>query len=447
MKKLISIIVVVFLIFSLFSDVFADKVNLEREERRGGFLAEFHGFDNPPEIRGTVKRGASSSFEKDLETQLLAHRSPVVVDGWYNYYLSGILKNKILDVLLSNYKIMAYAAFSYRTNAKGQLEITPSYIFDTPEEDEQAREFMEEQIRTEYLEKVEDIPDVVGKMMVIHDLFCTNNEYATEELQANPYNMDIRTAYHLFKNKRAVCQGNAIALKAIYDALSKQLTGGIGEDVIVTDFCAFDDKDTPENDGHIWNVVKVGGEWYHIDETNADYGDYALHNKFLVSSSALRASTSTDFFGPEENWEYYTDSDIVCDDEKYQSGYIFRYNFPFYNISVYNILYEDGRYKLDVYGLDEPFWTNSVISTEVVVSDVYNGGWINYFSENDTDMYQYGVAYNENGSVKDVYQLSPISLHGMKGLAMDYGSFPFEGRLFVWKEIGQVPLCRAIDIP
>lgn len=58
--------------------------------------------------------------------------------------------------------------------------------------------------------------------------------------------------------------------------------------------------------GHIWNIVKVGNTFYHLDATYSDTGSYTGTSKyryFLVSDAFMRS---------ENRW-FVSEMDISCD--------------------------------------------------------------------------------------------------------------------------------------
>ena len=78
-----------------------------------------------------------------------------------------------------------------------------------------------------------------------HDYICENVVYDDEADNCN-------NIYGALVNKRALCQGMAKAFS--------YLCGKVGIETLTV---------TGDADGiaHMWNMVKIGGEWYHIDTT------------------------------------------------------------------------------------------------------------------------------------------------------------------------------------
>ncbi len=112
------------------------------------------------------------------------------------------------------------------------------------------------------------------KVMYLHDYLVQNYVYDYEGLSGTP----IRDAYNFFKTGRGVCQAYMLAMIALCDA------AGIPALPVISDEME-----------HAWNLVKLDGEWYHVDVTWDDaggeqspvYPSYVSYDYFLLSSKAL----------------------------------------------------------------------------------------------------------------------------------------------------------------
>lgn len=93
------------------------------------------------------------------------------------------------------------------------------------------------------------MPDYV-KEKVIHDYIAHNTDYSDEngEISYMPYDALV--------NGQGVCSAYASSAKILMDMV------GI-ENIYITGTATSDDK--PENHG--WNIVKIGGNYYHLDVT------------------------------------------------------------------------------------------------------------------------------------------------------------------------------------
>lgn len=467
MKKVLSAILVVFFIVSSFSEALSDTEDLSLVKKEikiptGGFLpddiSELETLKEPDIFKKfpLPSRSAQNIYDY-LETELRAKTKEIEI---YSKEKMGVAAfHRVLrKVLFNNYDIMVYdkvAGTQVEEDGKTYVcSFCPEYF--TPEEgEEKALKMMEGEI-SKYLDAAKSIPDddVIGKMLVIHDLFCKNNHYATEayndEINKGIIHNECRTAYWLFKYNTAVCQGNCIALKAIYDALNDQLKEATNteEDIIETSFCSSDKL------GHIWNVVKVDGKWYHLDETWDDpYAidtGYARHEYFLRSEDKM----SNHIKEGVHDWKYYADEEVICDNSKYEGEYIFNAVDGSYEEFGQLITYEDGRYRLEIeyIGKEHPFWANNLKATKVLATDPYDGEAdgikckvIKFFSMNDVNMTQYCVRKNTNGSMAGLSKMGISKKNVFINLKYELAEVP--RRVLVWSVGGIEPLCRAIDIP
>ncbi|HAL63911.1 MAG TPA: hypothetical protein DCO93_05645 [Clostridiales bacterium] len=500
MKKALSFVLSLSLIFpTLLGIVSAKAENIpaigiegslckgESQKHMGGFLP-----DKPMQLDVSIKSSSRGRFNlksaptqnvyEYLEEQMKNHEKNIVlyptyeVRAYYEFdeekqstYISLDNFHTILrTVLFNNYDILVYDN-PYNCNIaqdnEGNLYIgsfSPEYYIS--EEDEQsAVEMMDNEINN-YLEAVRDIPsnDVVGKMVVIHDLLCANNVYDTEGLnneQTNGISCNYaRTAYNMFANNMGVCQGYAMALKAIYDKLNKELKEerGTTEEIIETSFCSSD------NIAHIWNVVKIDGNWYHIDLTwdDIDYNEEtpiqsAWHGYFLKTDSEF-ASDHFKYDGNDQpiyDWAFYTNQEVNCYDSKYSQGHIFNLRY------AYLISYSDGAYNID---LGYTLRTDSTLLTDILTTDsflyeykqteesepvVYNA--IMVFTEEPIIIRQILTSYDENGALMANKCVIPENMtiggsYNFTPLIYDNSS---PSRVFIWSPDSIKPLCRAIYVP
>lgn len=115
----------------------------------------------------------------------------------------------------------------------------------------------------------------VGQMLRANEYFCLNYEY---DQSYSIYSPEL-----LFSEKTGVCQAYMLGYKAVLDRL------GITSTAVPSD---------PLN--HIWNLVNLGGSWYHIDVTwndplvnSADVPLGAFHEHFLRSDSGIVSTGHT----------------------------------------------------------------------------------------------------------------------------------------------------------
>ena len=125
-----------------------------------------------------------------------------------------------------------------------------------------------------------DITLDYDKIKVIHDYIINNTKYDLD----NDTALKSYIAYGPLFNNVATCNGYT-DLMAIF--LSKM---GYDNYKVATTLI---NDDTTE--GHVWNALKIDGEWLHLDLTwddpvSSDGNDYLYHKYFLIDSEELKTA-------------------------------------------------------------------------------------------------------------------------------------------------------------
>ncbi|MBD5144508.1 MAG: hypothetical protein HDT21_01090 [Ruminococcus sp.] len=150
--------------------------------------------------------------------------------------------------------------------------------------------------------------DDYEKLKYFHDYLVLNCESDPEDEYAD-------TIYGALVRKKALCEGYTKAFSYLCNL------GGI-ENVIVTG------KTTVP---HMWNMVKLGGNWYHVDvtwdkpddELHREYPDVVLYQYFMVTDSVIKNNhTIVNYpaeppkaYGTEENYFVREGADVTKDGE------------------------------------------------------------------------------------------------------------------------------------
>lgn len=120
--------------------------------------------------------------------------------------------------------------------------------------------------------------DDYEQALIVHDYLVQNCEYDYENYQKNQVPDISHTAYGSLVNHIAVCDGYSDAFSYIMD---NKL--GISCDVVSSQAMA-----------HAWNMIEIGGKWYHVDATwddpTKDNIGRVGHNYFLLSDSRISDS-------------------------------------------------------------------------------------------------------------------------------------------------------------
>ena len=249
------------------------------------------------------------------------------------------------------------------------------------------------------------------KLLTVHDYFALNYEYNASVSSSSEAPEAFR-ADGILVDKTGVCQAYSLAFKYIMNLLQID--------------CSYAISDTMN---HIWNVVKLDGQWYHVDITwddpLPDRFSLAAHTYFLLSDDAiynedgghydwncsyactstlyddicLRASQSAVAIG--DNALYYTDGSDIC---KYDTvtktsstvctipgrWYVWDNKTYYYSASFVRIFLYDGRIYFNT-----PTEIQSIApdGTDLQTFYTYLGGdgYI-YGLMNDGDYLKYGIS-------------------------------------------------------
>lgn len=141
------------------------------------------------------------------------------------------------------------------------------------------------------------------KALVVHDYLVQNCEYDKERLSSNSVPEISHTAYGALVEKIAVCDGYGKA----YAYIMKDKLGIP---------CELVSSDTMN---HAWNLIQIGGEWYHVDATwddpTWDSIGRVVHSYFLLSDGAI-----SDEAHRHSDWVTTRTASSTLYDSEYWSG-------------------------------------------------------------------------------------------------------------------------------
>lgn len=158
------------------------------------------------------------------------------------------------------------------------------------------------------------------KALILHDFVLDhihyNTEYASTVRQPSTNeHWQNHTAFGVFNNHTAVCQGYALAYNLLLTraGIPNKYVSGVAN-----------------GGGHAWSVIKLGDDWYHVDATHDDPSniDCIDHGHFLLSDAKIYSLGHT-----------YWETDVQCTSEKYDGV-----NYCFHDIdaSEETIHYNNG---------------------------------------------------------------------------------------------------------
>lgn len=173
----------------------------------------------------------------------------------------------------------------------------------------------------EALRQVEGITEPVEILLRLYDYFgenCVYNwEVATRQIKKAP--QSCWSAYSALCTGNTVCRGIAMAFKVVLDRLNNPR---ISCKVIAS-----------EEIDHVWNLVELDGEWYHMDVNRAINDTPTLkgkcpHTGFLFSDEKAKILRKGGYRGWQETMLFEVPA---CSSTKYDEGWTFDgVDFPMY---------------------------------------------------------------------------------------------------------------------
>lgn len=138
-----------------------------------------------------------------------------------------------------------------------------------------------EEINTEterILSKIPDKADELEREKIIHDALVDEISYDTEAAESDDATADAFNMYGALVKKKAVCSGYAYAAKMLLNRVGIESRTVVG---------------MSKNSGHMWNQVKINGQWYHLDVTWDDsLSDsevlYSRYNYFNITDELVQ---------------------------------------------------------------------------------------------------------------------------------------------------------------
>ena len=232
----------------------------------------------------------------------------------------------------------------------------------------------------EAMKQVDGITDPVEQLLVLHDFLAQKNLY-NWDIAADSENWDpwwARSSYGALTGD-CVCKGYALAYKLLLNNL------GIHSAIAVN-----------ESGSHVWNVVELDGEWYHVDidwDSNPfpTLSGRCYHDYFLISDNKLQSMSGDHHAG----WKAYGKNSgeaTNCSSTKYESGWAFnnQVNFPvyqkdgaFYHITRNSngkfVLYRGGLTESGTMIAELPIYTRS---NKIASGVVWLGDQLHYVDTN-----------------------------------------------------------------
>lgn len=316
-------------------------------------------------------------------------------------------------------------SFAYKTSSDGYIDtVYALFKYDIKECKKMIVKF--NSMLDKILKDLSDDASDLEKVMYIHDYLALSSKY----------DYGISDAYGFLTEGYGVCQGYALAFCALARRAGLNCIQALSD-----------------AQNHIWNMVEVDGEWYHVDTTwddpTNDRVGHVSYKHFLKSTDKI-IEVAVKNGVTREDWQIVGDMQIVCDSERFDSGYAWENDeWPFvklgndwYGIKLikdhitlnkisssfdsYTQVLDMGTIHWNVYHQNGSFWPGIYSGLYVLGNSLY----INtpnsleritvdkgtYKSESldiskltgEKDLIIYGSYYNkENGQIVFQYQTSP----------------------------------------
>lgn len=276
-----------------------ESVTLTEEER---YQEEYYG---EPTLRYAVGKGTRSlartgqTLEEYIVAALENFESKIDVSA-YNLPVDQV--REFFKVLNNNPQLFYVSnQIGYSHDGNKILSYNVKYLY-SQEEARQMKEELEAAV-DEAASQVDRSLEDYQQALIVHDYLVQNCEYDKERLDANNVPDISHTAYGSLVNKIAVCDGYADAFAYI---MEDRL--GITCEVISSEAMA-----------HAWNMIEIGGKWYHVDATwddpTWDCIGRVMHNYFLLSDSKI-----SDQDHNHSSWSEGHTADSALYDEAFWSG-------------------------------------------------------------------------------------------------------------------------------
>ena len=229
--------------------------------------------------------------------------------------------NLYLDIIYDNPELFhVKTGYSYSINSVTEIvtAVSPVYILTSEEYKTKIVEF--DNAVADYLSYISDDMTDFTKALILHDLLVRRCVYSSDYYLGNTIPNNCYTAYGALVEKEAVCQGYSLAYHYILDKC------GVESDYAVSDAM-----------NHIWNLVKIGGNYYHVDVTwddsryvfgsdKVDLAGVVQHKNFLVTDTEI-----------ENNKHYNWKADYKATSTAYSNSFV-------RNIANTGVSYYGGYY-------------------------------------------------------------------------------------------------------
>ncbi len=309
MKKLVAVILSVIFMFSVFS------VSAESElEVNYGVIKQYESAQTYSLSKGVASQSLDYHNIESYIAQQCAKMSEEIVLESYNINAQELYN--IFEAVALDYPELFFVGnrYEYKNYPNGQIySLIPQYTMTKEEKTKASYEY--ERMVDIIVSAVPASFTDLQKVLYVHDLIDMEAEYDN-----SLSNFDV---YTMLTEHAGVCQAYTLLFEAVMQKVGIECHNA-----------------TSRNQNHTWNVVKLDGEYYHLDLTWDDtlYADMVSHEFFLLSSETLIASTpayavdssGNKFIVLRDDWKIPGENDIVADSKRFETDeYVwYGYNNP-----------------------------------------------------------------------------------------------------------------------
>ncbi|GEM_PF-1842724 len=352
LKPLIGMAVALLLIAMLSATVFADT-------NRTGYLNENHTYDEA--LREGLMNRVTEFFDDKYGPDLYMGNFPNRIG--YIYLTDSQAGVAIRDV-----------STFYRLATGTTTSLQVNYV-----EDYEAYMARLRVIRAEVDALIPEGASDLEIAHIIHDYIVATNAFNERAGSANTgaeiYDYSVFFASGVFEYRTAVCRGISQAYKYLLDQYDI--------DNAIAESGAWN---------HVWNLVRIDGEWYHVDctadeEAGSDILGKVSHDYFLISTETLleRNPKKADFTVAYKDLSLVFDDATCATDKQYESNQLWSdahtmchyYGGHLYTVRSDNALYCDDEFYYQPaehmswhpFGNQYAIYTNAVVTPKITAID------------------------------------------------------------------------------
>ena len=185
----------------------------------------------------------------------------------------GDLYSEILNENPEFFYLSSGVKYGYNKSTGIVTTVTFEYSM-TSSEITEAKKYYKEKIAEIVFAVPSDMTSTADIALFLHDYLCLNFEYDSTKT--------VTDSYRFLKEGKGVCQAYTLTYMALLNQFEIENTYA-----------------TSESMGHIWNILKIDGQWYHADVTwddpIPDAKGRVCHDNFLCSDTEITKQSHSDW--------------------------------------------------------------------------------------------------------------------------------------------------------